>query len=85
MNNAPDLANMSPEEIEEYAIEQVALSGDPDADPAPLIEAMKNTVAVEAAMQDPYWKDLVSIQAYKLAGMNYDPLTGAVTPTEETP
>lgn len=83
MNSAPDLANMSPEEIEEYAIEQVKLSGDPDADPQPLINAMQNTVAVETAMQDPYWKDLVCIESYKKAGMNYDPLTGAVTPIEE--
>jgi hypothetical protein len=84
-NSAPDLENMTPEEIETYAIEQVRLSGDPEADPQPLIDAMKNTVAYETAMQDPYWKDLVSIETYKMAGMNYDPLSGAVTPiTEET-
>lgn len=78
-DSAPDLANMTSEEIEEYAIEQIKLSGDPTADPQPLIDSMKNTVAYETALQDPYWKDLASIEAYKKAGMRYNPQTGEAT------
>ena len=79
-----DFSSMSDEEIEEYALKRVLESGDPSADPQPMIDALKNMPAIEKAMEDPYWSGLVSIENYRMADMNYDPLTGEVTPTEET-
>jgi hypothetical protein len=84
MESFPCESLETPEEIEAFAIKLTLESGGPDADPAPLIAALQNMPAIEAAMEDPYWADLVSIENYKQAGMEYDPITGEVTYTEET-
>lgn len=54
---------MTDEEIEQYALEAIATSGVPDADPAPLILALRNAAARERALEDPYWRDLVNEEA----------------------
>ena len=68
-----DLSSMSDEEIDEYAAQKVLESGDPNGDPEPLAQALKNAPAIAAAMEDPFWADLVSIENYKEAGMVYHP------------
>ena len=83
MESQVDFSVMTDDEIDEFAKQQVALSGDSDGDWKILATAFRNSTAWTAAMQDKYWSDLVSFEAYAAAGMNYDPLTGEADYTEE--
>lgn len=58
-----DPASMSDNDIEEYARNCVAKSGEPDGDPGPLISALKNSAPRDRALEDPYWRDLANREA----------------------
>lgn len=61
-----DTSTMSHAEIEAHAREAIAASGDPDADPSPLIAALKNAAAREKALADPFWRDLTNKEAERM-------------------
>ena len=71
----PPIEQRTDEEWEQLARDVVAASGVPDADPAPLAMALKNSAATEAALRDQYWLDLVNHAC--------DELADASTTTEE--
>lgn len=57
---------MTGTEIEKYARDAVATSGDPAADPGPLIMALRNAAARERALADPFWRDLANQEADRM-------------------
>ncbi|WJJ10836.1 hypothetical protein [Prescottella equi] len=61
-----DTSKMSDAEIEAYAREAIASSGAPDEDPSPLISALKNAVAREKALEDPFWRALTNKEADRM-------------------
>ncbi|MBM4517530.1 hypothetical protein GS432_20015 [Rhodococcus hoagii] len=61
-----DTSKMSDAEIEAYAQEAIASSGAPDADPSPLISALKNAAAREKALEDPFWRALTNKEADRM-------------------
>lgn len=67
-----DASEMADAEIEELAVALIAVSGDPDADPAPLIAALRNAAARERALEDPYWRDLVNKEAAEDRGETWE-------------
>lgn len=68
-----DLDEMADDEIEALALQAVAESGDPNADPGPLIAALKNSVAVRTAAEDPFWSDLLAKEAAEQRGDEWQP------------
>ncbi|WP_027500799.1 hypothetical protein [Rhodococcus sp. UNC363MFTsu5.1] len=55
-----DVSTMTDDEIVAHAHELIAEARVPDADPAPLIAALRNASARAQALEDPYWRDLTN-------------------------
>lgn len=68
-----DPSVMSDIEIEEYVRQAIATSGDPSADPGPLVIALRNAAARERSLDDPLWVDLTNQQAAEFVGDTWSP------------
>ncbi|PTR42018.1 hypothetical protein C8K38_111187 [Rhodococcus sp. OK611] len=58
-----DVSTMTDAEIVAHAHELIAEARVPDADPEPLIAALRNAAARARALEDPYWRDLTNKEA----------------------